>query len=193
MDIRALIFRLRSYTPIPFIILILFFAQPTVSSLILGFLFTLLGECIRFWGVGIIGSETRTTEKVDGSDLFTSGPFSFVRNPLYIGNMLMYCGIAVMSDFWMPYFSILVFVFFAIQYNIIVHLEEEFLKKKFGEAYVNYCQTVPRFLPRITKAKFSSEKKQEFNFLRGLKSEVRTLQAFLLLIVALVALKYIRG
>ena len=149
MDFRALIFRVRSYTPIPFIIIILFFAQPTSLSLLFGLLCTLLGECIRFWGVGIIGSETRTTEKVDGSSLYTSGPFSYVRNPLYIGNMMMYSGIAIMSNVWLPLFPLLVIVFFIVQYNIIVHLEEEFLTKKFGEEYRQYCTQVPRFLPRI--------------------------------------------
>ena len=57
-----------------------FFAQPTIQSLIIGFVTALIGEIVRFWGVSWAGSETRTTDGAGGTFLIISGPFSYVRN-----------------------------------------------------------------------------------------------------------------
>ena len=55
------VFKYRSYSPIPFVILMLVFQNADVTSLIIGFAITLTGELIRLWGVSYAGSETRTT------------------------------------------------------------------------------------------------------------------------------------
>ena len=83
-DFRQKIFSYRSYTPIPFLIVMVIFANPTLLSLVVGFIIALVGELIRIWGVGYAGSETRTTGPVGGSKLVTNGPYAYVRNPLYI-------------------------------------------------------------------------------------------------------------
>ena len=62
-----------------------------------GFAVIALGEFSRLWGVAIAGSETRTTGPVGGTYLITRGPFAYVRNPLYVGNMLLYSGVGVMA------------------------------------------------------------------------------------------------
>ena len=82
------IFKYRSYTPIPFLILMLIFEKASVTSLVTGFVIALAGELIRLWGVSWAGSETRTTGGVGGSFLVISGPFAHVRNPLYVGNIM---------------------------------------------------------------------------------------------------------
>jgi len=87
------IFKYRSYTPIPFILLMLIFEDTSVASLIIGFAVLLLGEFFRLWGISYAGSETRTTDGVGGTYLVISGAFAHVRNPLYLGNMLMYLGV----------------------------------------------------------------------------------------------------
>jgi protein-S-isoprenylcysteine O-methyltransferase Ste14 len=79
------------------------FAEPTILSMAAGFVLVCCGESLRFWGVSIAGSETRTTGKVGGTYLITNGPFAYVRNPLYVGNMLMYIGIGVMSMALFPW------------------------------------------------------------------------------------------
>ena len=151
MDIRLKIFEMRSYTPIPFIIAMLIFAQPTVETLAAGFLVALIGEMIRFWGVSIAGSETRTTGVVGAMNLITDGPFGHVRNPLYVGNILMYVGCGIMSNALPPWLTLAAFVWFAIQYHLIVSREEDHLRTAFGEEYDRYCQNVPRFIPRLTR------------------------------------------
>ena len=60
-QISQAFFKYRSYTPIPFLLVMFFFENANVWSLIIGFIFALCGELIRLWGVGWAGSETRTT------------------------------------------------------------------------------------------------------------------------------------
>ena len=118
----------------------LFLARPTVLSLLVGFVILLFGEFVRLWGVAIAGSETRTTGPVGGTFLITRGPFAYVRNPLYVGNMLMYFGVGIMSN--VPVLAVVALFFFLFQYSLIVSLEEEYLLKSFAEEYVNYSRAV---------------------------------------------------
>ena len=182
-SIAAKIFKYRSYTPIPFVVLMLIFENASVESLIVGFIIALAGELIRFWGVSWAGSETRTTGSVGGSNLIISGPFAYVRNPLYVGNILMYTGLGVMSFALFPYLQIVGIVFFILQYNLIVGEEESFLQKKFGEQYKKYVINVPRFFPRLTPFKDETIPQPVVSFTNGFKSEIRTLQAFVIVII----------
>jgi len=114
------IFKYRSYTPIPFLVIIMIFENANTLSLIIGFIIALFGETMRLWGVRWAGSETRTTGGVGGTFLIVSGPFAQVRNPLYLGNILLYVGLGVMSFALFPYLQAFAFLFFLIQYHIIV-------------------------------------------------------------------------
>lgn len=177
-NIAAKIFKYRSYTPIPFVILMLIFENASVTSLLVGFLIAVLGEMMRLWGVSWAGSETRTTGGVGGTYLVISGPFAHVRNPLYVGNILMYLGLGIMSMSLFPYLQIVAILFFIVQYQFIVKEEEGFLVKKFGSDYEKYLQNVPRFFPRVTKYIDNSVPQPNYSLNAGLKSETRTLQAF---------------
>jgi protein-S-isoprenylcysteine O-methyltransferase Ste14 len=177
-DIATKIFKYRSYTPIPFVILMLIFEKATITSLLIGFVFAVSGELIRLWGVSWAGSETRTTGGVGGTYLVISGPFAHVRNPLYVGNILMYLGLGIMSMSLFPYLQIVAILFFITQYQFIVKEEEGFLIKKFGDDYQKYLQNVPRFFSRVTKYIDTSVPQPNYSLSAGLKSETRTLQAF---------------
>lgn len=190
--LRALVFKYRSYTPIPFLVLMVVYARPTVPSLVAGFAVLLLGELIRFWGVSIAGSETRTTGTVGGTYLITNGPFAYVRNPLYLGNMLLYTGIGVMSLALFPWLPIVALVWFIIQYSLIVSGEEEYLAGRFGAAYDEYRRRVPRFLPRLTPYVASAAPPKMLNPAEGLASEKRTLQAIGLVTLMIVILFFLR-
>jgi protein-S-isoprenylcysteine O-methyltransferase Ste14 len=179
-NFRQKIFSYRSYTPIPFLIVMLIFAKPTLWSLLIGFLIALVGELIRFWGVGYAGGETRTTGPVGGSKLVTNGPYAYVRNPLYLGNMLMYLGFGVMSMALFPYFQIIGLIYFFVQYYLIVTLEEDYLSRAFPDEYALYIKHVPRFIPRLKRYEYASNFK--FDIKEALRSEKRTLQAFFLVV-----------
>ncbi|MBK7257362.1 MAG: isoprenylcysteine carboxylmethyltransferase family protein [Ignavibacteriae bacterium] len=186
-DIRAWIFKNRSYTPLPFLLVMIVFAEPTLTSLLLGFAIVLLGESIRFWGVSIAGAETRTTGSVGGTYLITTGPFGHVRNPLYVGNMLMYAGVGVMSMALFPWLLIIACLWFLVQYSLIISREEEYLRGHFGAAYGEYLKNVPRLVPRLSPYRSAAPPPKHLNFAEGLASERRTLQAMSLVTLIIVA------
>lgn len=190
-DIATKIFKYRSYTPIPFVILMLIFENATITSLLVGFVIAVAGELIRLWGVSWAGSETRTTGGVGGTYLVISGPFAHVRNPLYVGNILMYLGLGIMSMSLFPYLQIVAILFFIMQYQFIVKEEEGFLIKKFGNDYQKYLQNVPRFFPRLTKYIDTSVQQPKYSLSAGLKSETRTLQAFVIVALLIVIKWYL--
>jgi protein-S-isoprenylcysteine O-methyltransferase Ste14 len=191
-DIRRLIFKYRSYTPLPFLIVMVLCGRPTLISLLAGFVVAMLGELIRFWGVSIAGSETRTTGNVGGTYLITTGPFAYVRNPLYLGNMIVYAGIGVMSMALFPWLLMIAIIWFYIQYYLIVTREEEYLIDRFGAAYNDYCTQVGRFLPRMTPYISPSPSPKIVDPKEGLASERRTLQAISIVTLVLVAMYVFR-
>ena len=119
-NISNIFFKYRSYTPIPFLLLMVIFAEPSIISMVIGFAIAISGELMRFWGVSWAGSETRTTGGVGGTYLVISGPFALVRNPLYVGNILLYTGIGIMSWSLFPYLQIVALLFFATTTFLIV-------------------------------------------------------------------------
>ncbi len=187
-SIRAWMFKYRSYTPIPFLLAMLAFARPSIASLCIGLAVVALGEAIRFWGVSIAGSETRTTGSVGGTYLITTGPFAYVRNPLYLGNMLLYAGVGIMSMALFPWLLIAALLWFVCQYTLIVLQEEEYLAGHFGPAYAEYRRNVHRFLPRLSPYRDASPAPKRVSVGEGLASERRTLQAIGLVILVLTAL-----
>ena len=188
IDIAKKFFNYRSYTPIPFLILMFLFQRATIQSMVAGFAIALCGELVRLWGVSWAGSETRTTGDVGGTFLIVSGPFTYVRNPLYLGNILLYTGFGIMSFALFPYLQIAALIFFFIQYYYIVKEEESFLIKKFCEDFENYLKNVPRFFPRFTAYKINNVEQPELNIKAGLKSEKRSLQAFIIVTIILIVL-----
>ncbi len=191
-EISAGFFKYRSYTPIPFLVLAIMYINANIWSLIAGFLISLAGEIIRLWGVSWAGSETRTTGDVGGTFLIVSGPFAYVRNPLYVGNILIYAGLGLMSFALFPYLQIAGLLFFYIQYTFIVLEEENYLHKTFGEEFENYVKNVRRFFPRITRYRSGNAVQPPFNFKAGLKSEKRSLQAFSLAALTIILLWFVQ-
>jgi protein-S-isoprenylcysteine O-methyltransferase Ste14 len=192
-NISSIAFKYRSYTPIPFLLLMFIFQESTPLTLIIGFAVALVGELIRFWGVSWAGSETRSTGGVGGTFLIISGPFAYVRNPLYVGNILMYLGLGIMSYALFPYLQIVAIIFFLFQYYYIVREEEKYLREKFKEEYQDYCKNVSAFFPRLFPYKNSKVVQPPYNIKAGLRSETRSLQAFIGISILLVILWLIRS
>jgi protein-S-isoprenylcysteine O-methyltransferase Ste14 len=165
----------------------LIFQEATPASLIAGFAVSVVGELIRFWGVSWAGSETRTTNEVGGSNLVISGPFAYVRNPLYIGNILIYLGLGIMSFALFPYLQIGALLFFTFQYQFIVKEEENYLHITYGSFYEDFIKNVPRFLPRLTPYKNPEIEQPAFKPKEGLRSEKRTLQALILISAVIIS------
>ena len=192
-NLAQIFFKYRSYTPIPFLVLMIVFIDATIYSIAVGFCIAVIGELIRLWGVNYAGSETRTTGGVGGTFLIVKGPFAHVRNPLYVGNMIIYLGLGVMSYALFPYLQIAALSFFALQYYLIVKIEEQYLAKTFGENFSDYVKNVPRFIPRLTKYVNENIQQPPFKLKAGLKSERRSLQAMLGISVLIVAVWLVKS
>jgi len=187
-DFRHTLFQYRGYTPIPFLLTMILFAKPTDETMLIGVVMALLGELLRFWGVAYAGSLTRATGSVGAPEVIVSGPFAYTRNPLYLGNILLYTGIGVMANALSPWLVIVALAYFVFQYLSIVSLEEEFLDKEFGPRYLEFKANVPQFIPRLTPYKHPAQMGQKPRWSEALRSERRTLQAVGLVLALLVAL-----
>jgi protein-S-isoprenylcysteine O-methyltransferase Ste14 len=187
---KEFLFSYRSYTPIPFLIVMVFYADPKVSTMITGFALGIAGEALRFWGVSYAGSETRTTGTVGGSKLVVSGPYAYVRNPLYAGNIILYTGVGIMSNALVPYLQLAALAYFAFQYTAIVSLEEEYLSKTFPE-WADYVQQVPKFIPKFRKYASNQDLKPDFK--KALRSERSSILAFSIMTIFLLTILLMRG
>ena len=172
-----ILFKYRSYTPLPFLAVMILFINPAPVFLISGLLITAAGESIRLWAVSYAGSETRTTITAGGTSLVTQGPYSFIRNPLYFGNLLIYTGIGIMSNSLFPYLQIIALIFFHFQYHVIILVEETYFMKEFPERYSLYSKYVNKFIPYFKSIPNSIKSNLKFDIRDGLKSEARSLQA----------------
>ena len=171
-------FKIRSFTPIPFIIALLYFAKPTPFSITIGSLFISLGECLRIWAVGYAGGSTRATTLGAARDLVTTGPYSYVRNPLYLGNFLLSFGICIISNvIWL--IPVLIVGYF-IQYLPIIKVEETYLLESCGSVYQTYQKKVRRFFPQFRP--YPTPSAHDFSWARAIKSEKRTLTAIVCVI-----------
>ena len=186
MDIRNFFFKNRSFTPIPVAISIIYFAQPDNPNILIGVVILLLGELIRMWSVSYAGGETRTTN-VGAPSLCTAGPYGYVRNPIYVGNMLMYLGIVIIAGSPnLTLMALTTMTFFIIQYSLIISLEEQKLDELFDSEYVTYKKNVRAIFPRFTRWK-TDDSRTPLPLGRLIKTEKRTLQnvAFILTLIVI--------
>jgi steroid 5-alpha reductase family enzyme len=109
-------------------------AEPIAWSLLL----VLPGLWLRGYAAGYVKKNRELT---------ITGPYAHVRNPLYLGSMLMAAGFAVALMSW-P-FAVALVVFFLLIYVPVIASEEAFLRGEFLE-FEWYCARVPRLIPRIT-------------------------------------------
>lgn len=180
--IGRLLFRLRSLTAIPFILILIYFSQPTLTSALIGAIPLILGECLRLWAVGYAGGATRSRTLGAASDLVTTGPYAHVRNPLYLGNLLLSLGVCLIANvYWM---IIVLLVGYFIQYLPIIASEEAYLREFCGSAYQSYFVAVPRFIPRLRG--YTNHSPHSFSLVRALRAERRTLAAIACVIGAIV-------
>ncbi|MAG20769.1 MAG: isoprenylcysteine carboxylmethyltransferase family protein [Candidatus Marinimicrobia bacterium] len=190
MDLRQFLFRNRSYTPIPLALAILFFARHDERLFLTGLAVIVLGEMIRMSGVRYAGGATRT-RKVGAKVLCTAGPFAHQRNPLYLGNIIIYAGVAVASGAEnMGLLLLVTVVFFSLQYGFIINIEEETLRGLFGRQYEDYAKAVPRLFPRVTPWA-GRTKTTPLTWKQTVRTERRTLQTLAVFLVFLVARIYL--
>ncbi len=156
--------------------------------IILGLVVTIAGQLIRGGTIGldyiVRGGKDK---KVYADDLVTKGIFTHVRNPLYVGNILMLLGVGILAN--SLYYTFIVMPLFLFIYQCIVLAEENFLRGKFGQQFVDYCNSVNRWIPNFSGlgATFSS---MEFKWKRWLVKEYNTQFIWLCGIALILLFKY---
>ncbi len=117
------------------------FSRPDARSLALGLPVSALGLLLRAWATGHVEKNIRLAE---------SGPYTYVRNPLYLGTLLAAAGFAIASRRW-P-LAVLFAVVFVFIYLPAIELEEQHLRKLFPN-FAEYAQRVPALFPQLAPAK----------------------------------------
>lgn len=151
------LFRWRSYLPIALIVVVL----PGIQSVeyqyqgnmfyydLAALLISLSGFAIRCVVVGYKPKNTSggNVRKQKAEVLNTKGMYSIVRHPLYLGNFIIWIGISlVLRTWWM---SAIVGLVCCLYYERIAFAEEEFLRNKFKDSYVQWAAATPAFIPTI--------------------------------------------
>jgi protein-S-isoprenylcysteine O-methyltransferase Ste14 len=117
------------------------FSQPSVKSLELGLPVSVLGLLLRAWATGHVEKNIKLAE---------SGPYAYVRNPLYLGTLLVAAGFVIASRRW--WLAILFGAVFLLIYLPAIELEEQHLRELFPE-FTGYAERVPALWPTLDPAK----------------------------------------
>lgn len=118
---------------------------PTLNRIILGLVIISLSGLIQLSSLKIFKANGRKpTPTLESSSLFISGPYRYTRNPMYLSVVLLQFGMGIIiNNLWVSAYS---FVGLIIVHFLAVLPEEEYLKNKFGESYVNYTNSVGRYI-----------------------------------------------
>ena len=129
----------RIRVPLGFLFVVFYFwlARPTPESLLASLILVVPGILLRGYASGYVRKNT---------ELATTGPYAYTRNPLYLGSILIAFGFALAArSLWIV--LALAVLFLAIYWPVILS-EEEYLRAHFS-GYESYARRVPRLLPRL--------------------------------------------
>ena len=145
---------------------------------------SLSGFMMRVLTVGFTprGTSGRNVDQQIADELNATGAYSIVRHPLYVGNFFMWLGVVMMT--YNAWFIIVICLVYWIYYERIMFAEEQFLTRKYGDAYTQWATVTPAFIPSFRKWQ---KPKENFNFRKVLRQEKNGLLAVFLLFFILSA------
>lgn len=113
-------------------------------TFVVGALLFLGGFFLRFW------SQMHLHYRLKEKKLLTvSGPYVYVRNPIYIGNALLILGTGIMME--LIWFIPVLLLYCVLVYTLVVRYEEYHLKMRYGNGYEEFMDRVPRWIPAFSK------------------------------------------
>jgi len=126
--------------------LLVIFAKPRFSGILIGMILIFWGEGIRIWAAGHLQKNENLT---------VTGPYAYVKNPLYMGSIFITAGFCILADnIYLLSAAFFMFCFHYIPYK--KRVEGDRLRKIFGSRFEEYDREVPDYLPR--GAPYSKEK-----------------------------------
>ncbi|MEK7266613.1 MAG: isoprenylcysteine carboxylmethyltransferase family protein [Pseudomonadota bacterium] len=99
-------------------------------------------------GFAALGTSGRAKSAPEAAELNTTGPYSLVRNPLYVGRILNFTGLAMLSG--SAVYAAVICLLAIFVYSRISSFEAAFLRSKFGDAHAKWAAEVPALLPRLS-------------------------------------------
>jgi protein-S-isoprenylcysteine O-methyltransferase Ste14 len=114
-----------------------YFSAPNFGSLAMGLPIAVAGLLLRAWAAGHLAKNER---------LAISGPYAYLRNPLYVGTLIVAAGLVIASRRWL--LAVLFAAVFVLIYLPAIELEEQHLRELFPE-YAGYAARVPMLWPRV--------------------------------------------
>lgn len=171
--VGAVLFAHRGWLPVP-LLLAMLTARPRGWAG--GLALVAAGEAIRLAAVGHIGPRSRT-RGADVGALVDTGPYARLRNPLYVGNVLIFAGLGVVQWPW----ALVAAPALAVHYHFVVRWEEANLARQLGAPYRDYLARVPRWWPG------GAPRPGTWDLRRALRSERSTLLALAVVLGALCA------
>ncbi|MBI4491637.1 MAG: isoprenylcysteine carboxylmethyltransferase family protein [Chloroflexi bacterium] len=122
-------------------------------------------QLFRTWAAGFVGTAGRERE-TRAEALLTAGPYAYVRNPMYLGGLVVTTALAAMSGLW--YAAPIAWGAYLFVYANVIPFEEAFLRQRFGDEYLAYLRAVPRLLPTLRPY---SERQGKFRLREALANE----------------------
>ncbi len=148
------------------------------ASLVFGIIFILSGQLLRASSRGFKSENSQS-----GFALIQGGPYTLVRNPMYLGILLIGLGlVSVLFKWWV---AVIFLVIFVIRYIVLIFKEEKKLLAAFSKDYQNYLSRVPRILPSIAVIAKTQIPEALPLKLSWVKKEIGTVLAVLLITVSL--------
>ena len=179
--IGQILFKNRGWLPVPFLLVpLLAYGVIQPMNWILGFLFILFGEAIRLAGVAAAGTVTRRRSRTV-QRLVTYGIFAWMRNPLYVGNFLIWMGFIIISG--VLWFLPVAVLLFAVEYTFIVRYEEGVLESIFGGEYLRYRDRTSRWFPRPP----ADDEEGEHHWGEAWRSEMSTFLQYIVITALFIA------
>jgi steroid 5-alpha reductase family enzyme len=167
----------------PLAIAVLALARPTPKSIVIGAAVGAIGLLVRALAAGHLHKQEVLTR---------TGPYTYTRNPLYLGSAILTVGAALASWSWIS--AAILCGYFALFYSIVMQREGRELRAQFGSAFDEYAHAVPLFLPRMMPARVDSGAASVgFSFAQYKKNrEYRAVVGFLLLLAVLIVIWRLR-
>jgi protein-S-isoprenylcysteine O-methyltransferase Ste14 len=169
-------FKLRFAIIYPFGVIVIFFHSPSEAYFKIGLPIIIVGLLIRAWANGYA---------IKMEKLTTSGPYAYLRHPLYLGTMLIIIGFVIMLRVF--FIGGALFVVMVAVYSKTIKKEEKMLEAKFKDIYIDYKKKVPAIFPTIFP--YLQGEKWSFSFKRLVCNKEYKLFFWILILVVVFYLK----
>ena len=143
-DLKHRRYRFRQFVGIGFLFVLTILGRPGVGDagrtmFLLGTAFVVLGILVRLWASGHVKKDQMLT---------TTGPYGYVRHPLYVGNHLITLGFCIASGLWWSFiaWAVIALIFYP---GTIAH-EDQVLQRLFGQAWERWHAVTKALIPRLT-------------------------------------------